>query len=140
MAYTALKPCMFAGTRFKVGETVPAELLQPGAEKNLVKMGILSNGLETEPVQVPVKKPEIVKVVPVNVEVDEGTLNLEITLEGIQQVVTVLTSTVSETEGLINRMVDNEALVLLHICDSRKTIKEAAENRAKALNSESGDV
>ena len=33
MAYTALKPCGFAGQKFKIGETIPEELILPGAAK-----------------------------------------------------------------------------------------------------------
>ena len=33
-------------------------------------------------------------------------------------------------------MEDGDALILVHIVDSRKAVKAAAEERAKALNSE----
>ena len=33
-------------------------------------------------------------------------------------------------------MTDGEALILLHLADSRKSIKAAAETRAKALSKE----
>ena len=42
MAYTAIKPCRFAGQTYRIGEEVPAEVIQPGAAKNLVKMGIIA--------------------------------------------------------------------------------------------------
>lgn len=42
MAYTALKPCRFAGQSFRIGESVPVEVIQPGAAKSLVKMGVIA--------------------------------------------------------------------------------------------------
>lgn len=139
MAYTALKPCCFAGKRFKVGENVPAELIQPGAEKNLVKMGVLSAGKDggnTQPAKVAPVAPEVVSVA---VKADGNTLGLKVTPKGIQDVFSVLTSTVSETEKIIGSMSENDALILLHLADSRKAVKEAAQARGKKL-AESGEA
>ena len=35
---------------------------------------------------------------------------------------------------MVEKMTDGDALILLHLADSRKTIKTAAEDRAKALS------
>ncbi len=42
MAYAALKPCCFAGQRFWIGETVPAELVLPEMARRLIQMGKLA--------------------------------------------------------------------------------------------------
>ena len=138
MAYTALKPCKFAGQGFRVGEIVPDELVHPGAGKNLIKAGVLATleSQQTHEVKTAPVAPEIVSVA---VKTDEGTITLDVTAEGVQDIVSVLTSKVSETEKVIDNMTDNDDLILLHLCDSRKAIKEAAETRAKKL-SESGEA
>ena len=138
MAYTALKPCKFAGQGFRVGEIVPDELVHPGAGKNLIKAGVLATleSQQTHEVKTAPVSPEIVSVA---VKTDEGTITLDVTAEGVQEIVSVLTSKVSDTEKVIDNMTDNDALILLHLCDSRKAIKEAAETRAKKL-SESGEA
>lgn len=133
MAYTALKPCCFAGKRFKVGENVPAELLQPGAEKNLVKMGVLANGIEATEKKVVKMSQKASELVSVQVKADGNVLTLQVTPKGLQDIFTVLTSTVGETEQVIAAMSDNDALILLHLSDTRKAIKEAAQARGKAL-------
>ncbi len=139
MAYTALKPCCFADKRFKVGETVPDELIQPGAEKKLVKMGILAKSEYVNTsgqAKISPKAPELVSV---QVKADGNLLTLQVTPKGIQDVFTVLTSTVGETEKVIGGMTENDALILLHLADQRKAIKEAAQARGKKLT-ESGEA
>lgn len=136
MVYTALKPCSFAGQSFKIGELVPDEVIQPGAGKNLVKMGVLAAG---EAVEAQTGEPfEPVDVVKVAIKHDGETIVLDVTADGIQDVFSVLTSKVAEVDHIIDNMDDPEALILLHASDSRKAVKEAAETRAKKL-SESGE-
>lgn len=136
MAYTALKPCKFAGQEFRVGDAVPEEIVQPGAAKNLIKAGVIASADTTPQGKTAQAAPDSVSL---GVKVDEGTMVLNVSTEGLQDVVSVLTSKVADTEKVIGNMTDNDALILLHLCDNRKAIKEAAESRAKALN-ESGEA
>ena len=137
MAYVALKPCCFAGTRFKIGDIVPDEVIHPGAAKNLVKMNVIAaHGTDATPAErAPAHIESKTKIV---VRVEEGDMPLELTNDGLQAIFDVLGGNVSEAETIIEQMTDGDALILLHISDSRKTIKEAAETRAKALNEADG--
>lgn len=133
MAYVALKPCCFAGQRFKIGESVPDELIHPGAVNNLVKMQIIAEQdgtttKETDNIQPP--------AITIDIHAEEGDLPLELTNEGLQAVFDVLTGKTAEAEAVIERMTDGDALILLHISDSRKAVKAAAEARAKAISRE----
>ena len=135
MAYVALKPCRLAGQDFKIGEEIPDGIVHPGAANNLVKMQVIAdadNG--TKPVVE--QKSTISLVIPVK----EGNLPLEVSSEGIQAVFTVLTGKADEAEATIEQMTDGDALILLHLADSRRTIQKAAEARAKALNDPEGKV
>ena len=134
MAYVAIKPCRFGGQSFRIGDVVPSELLHKGAVKNLLKMGRIAaeNGeIASEPVNESPNNP-----ITVVIRAEEGDMPLELTAEGLQAVFDVLTSTATQAEPVIGSMTDGDALILLHLSDSRKTIKEAAEARAKALNAE----
>lgn len=133
MAYVALKPCCFAGIRFKIGETVPDELLHPGAAKNLVKMNVIAAQDHEATPAATTATPADSKI-EVIVHAEEGDMPLELTKDGLQSIFDILSGTVSEAETIIEQMTDGDALILLHVSDSRKTIKEAAETRAKALN------
>ena len=132
MAYVALKPCCFAGQRFKIGESVPEDLVHPGAVNNLISMKLIAEqDGENKPATVvtPVAAPIIV-----NIRAEEGDMPLELTAEGLQSVFDVITGKPADAEAVINKMTDGDALILLHISDNRKAIKAAAEARAKALN------
>lgn len=135
MAYVAIKPCRFAGQSFRIGESVPAELIQPGAAKNLVKMGIIAEeygelAVASQDNNIEAKNAETTIVI----HAEEGDMPLNPTQEGLQAIFDVLTDNVSAAEQTINGMTDEDALILLHIADSRKSVKELAETRAKELN------
>ena len=140
MAYVALKPCCFAGHRFRIGETVPDELVHPGNANNAVKMGLIAEqageaGTPAKAPESPVNPPAATMTV--NIHAEEGDLPLDLTQEGLQAVVDVLTSNVDDAEPIIEAMTDGDALILLHLTDNRKSIKAAAEARAQALNEDS---
>lgn len=135
MAYIACKPCRFAGQSFKVGEIIPAVVLQPGASKNLVKMGIIAEEGGELLEAIPATTIEAPKTgTTITIHAAEGNLDLNLTQEGLQAIFDVLTANVSAAEPIINEMTDADALILLHISDSRKSVKELAETRAKALD------
>lgn len=133
MAFIALKPCKFAGQKFKIGDTVPGELILPGAAKNLVKMQILAPS-DSANVAVGGKSASLEAV-----EIIAGELTLGISKEGLQHIFDALTANVENAEKVVNEMTDGDALILLHMSDSRKSIKAAAEARAKALEEEKNE-
>lgn len=141
MAFIAVKPCKFAGQRFRIGEEIPADVIQPGAAKNLIKMGVIAERKDEYPTAEPdtitaVKIGEEIRMpdVEIIIHAEEGDMPLNPTTEGLQVIFDVLTSNVSDAEPIIKEMTDGDALILLHLADSRKSIKELAETRAKALN------
>jgi hypothetical protein len=134
MTYIALKPCRFAGQDFRIDDLIQGDLIHPGQVENLVKMGKIAkvnDGAEpASTIAIPAH------AFSVSVKVEEGDLVLEPTDEGVQAIFSVLTSEATEAKEIVKAMTDADALILLHVSDSRKTIKAAAEERAKALNAE----
>lgn len=137
MAYVAIKPCRFAGQAFRIGDSIPAELIQPGAAKNLVKMGIITSVSEPAAEQQEEWPKPLKDTTPIILHADEGDLILNVTGTGLQMVFDVLTVSVSKAENIIKDITDGEALILLHATDSRKTIKELAAAQAKEISKES---
>lgn len=129
MAYVAVKPCRFAGQSFRIGELVPVDSLQPGAAKNLVKMGVIAEG-EPEAAK-PTAEPELTDEIAIRINIHD--MPLDVTVDGLQAIFDVLSSTASEAENIIQEMTDEDALILLNASDSRKSIKSLTEERAKAL-------
>ena len=137
MPYIALKPCTFAGQRYKIGETVPDEVLHPGAIKNLVKMQIVTPADAITEAKTAQRGP--IPIPPINITIrrENGDIELNLSDIGLQQIFDVLTSNASNAEKIVKTISDGDALILLHMSDSRKTIKEAAEARAKELEEDS---
>lgn len=132
MAYIAQKPCRFAGQSFRVGEIVPADVMQPGAIRNLVKMGIISEeGVELLTASVETREEPKISI---TVLAGEDTMELNPTPEGLQSVFDVLTGNTTEAEATINAMTDVDALILLDLSDARKTVKGLTKSRAEALS------
>ena len=131
MAYIALKPCRFAGQAFKIGEAVPEKLVSPGAAKNLVKMGKISS---TDG-----EAPTGTSTASESVKISAGDMTLEISKDSLQLIFDALTANVENAEKIVKKMTDGDALILLHMSDSRKSIKAAAEARAIALEEQETD-
>lgn len=130
MKLIAQKPCCFGGKKFYIGDEVPAEfVLDPNAQK---KMGVLAVVECTAGAAIPAG----VHTMEVIVHDDEGDMPLSVTEAGMQAIFDVLTGKASDAAAIINDMTDGDALILLHISDNRKQVKEAAEARAKAISAE----
>ena len=139
MAYVALKPCRFAGQSFRIGEEIPGGIVHPGVANNLVKMQVIADTESGKTTITAVHEKKSLAIIPLFIKVEEGELPLEVTPEGLQAVVNILTGKSAEVEHIIAEMTDSDALILLHLADGRKTIKAAAEARAKALSTEEGE-
>ncbi len=137
MTYIALKPCRFAGQDFRIGDLIQGDLIHPGQVENLVNMKKIAKANDEAETANPIVIPA--PAFNIAVKVEDGDLMLEPTEEGIQDIFSVLTSKATEAEEIVKTMTDADALILLHMSDSRKTIKAAAEERAKALDAEKGE-
>lgn len=139
MEYVALKYTRFGGLDFKVGETIPEELVDPAAAETLKKAHVIVvKGSEDAPTAQEAEP--ALSTITINVHAEEGDLALDLTQEGLQAFVDVITAKAADAETIIETMTDSDALILLDIADSRKSIKQAAKERALALNlSEAGE-
>lgn len=133
MKLIARKPCSFAGKKFYIGDEVPVEsVLDPKAQETLGVLAIVAD----EAAPVPEEVHNEVDTMAVTVRAKDGDMTLNLTREGLQAVVDVLTVKPADAETIIKKMEDGDALILVHIVDSRKAVKAAAEERAQALNTE----
>ena len=134
MKLIAKKPCGFGGKKFYIGDEIPAEyVLNPKAQEKLGNLVIVNDEAVAPAPADPVPPVEAMEVI---IHAEEGDLSLNLTKDGLQAVVDVITSKAADAKPIIDQMTDGDALILLHIADNRKEIKTAAENRAKALSPE----
>lgn len=136
MKLIAKKPCSFGGKKFFIGDEIPPEyVINPKAQEQSGVLTIVSGAADTNVGHTePVKNVVTVEKAPIVIKTEEGDLPLEVSLKGLNEVFAVLTGTVADAEPIVEQMEDGDALILLHLSDSRKTIREIAEDRAKALN------
>ena len=131
MKLIAKKPCSFGGKQFYIDDEIPAEIvLDPKAQE---KRGVLvCVDAQGQPQPEPQLAPA--RTVNISVSTDDGQpIDLDVYPEGLNEVFAALMSNATTAEEIVNQMTDGDALILLHMTDSRKSIKAAAEARAKAL-------
>ena len=146
MKLIAKKPCSFGGKKFYIGDVIPGELiLNPRKMEKADIITIVNDGaapaaiLPDEPsdttavVILPDEPGDTTAVVPLVIPGKDGVVSLELTAEDIQTVMDVLTDTAENAEKRIEQIDSDDILFLLNAADYRKTVKNAAKARAKAL-------
>lgn len=133
MKLIAKKPCSFGGKRFYIGDEIPVELVHdPKTQEKYGNLSIVKGNADS-----PGESTSSISLV---IPGMDGGLNLELSPEGLQTVVNVLTGTADDAKPIIEQMTDGDALILLHATDNRKAVKNAAEDRAKALSETQEDA
>lgn len=133
MKLIAKKPCSFGGERFYIGDEIPVELVQE--PKTQEKYGILAIVEGDAVTPAPTVSPIVVSdpVLNICVRVGDEEMNLEPTDDGLQDIFNVLIGEADAAIATINKMTDNDALILIHMAERRVTIKKAAKARAEKL-------
>jgi len=72
-------------------------------------------------------------VLTICVQVGDEEMELEPTDDGLQDIFNVLISDPTSAIAIIDKMTDNDSLILLHLAERRVTVKKAARVRAEEL-------
>ena len=120
MGYTCLKMATFGGVKYRPGDVVEAEMIQPGSARAMQDMGIIAEFQDLE-----VGKIEALTL-PITAE--GGVVELDATPDAVVQAVCILQQR-AEVE-------DQSVLILVNACDSRKSVKTAAKERGVFLEDE----
>ena len=139
MKLIAKKPCSFGGERFYIGDEIPVNLVKE--PKTQEKYGILSI-LEGDAVTpAPTVNATVVSdpVLTISVCVNGEQMDLEPTDDGLQDIFNALISGADDAIAIVNKMNDNDALILLHLSERRTTVQKAAKARAEKLQESAGD-
>lgn len=138
MKLIAKKPCSFGGEKFYVGDEIPVEyVLNPKLQE---QMGVLTivyvdgSGSDCDADGHPIVIAD--PTFSILVKTSDGEMELEPTDDGMQDIFTVLIGRAEDAAPIIEQMDDGDSLILLHLADSRKSVKALAEARAKALEAE----
>lgn len=133
MKLIAKKPCSFGGEQFYIGDEIPVELVkEPKTQEKYGNLVILEGDAVTPDPQV---SPIVVSdpVLTICVKVGDEAMDLEPTDDGLQDIFNVLISDPTAAIAIIDKMTDNDALILIHLAERRVTVKKAAKVRAEEL-------
>ena len=139
MKLIAKKPCSFGGERFYIGDEIPVELVQnPKTQEKYGVLAILEGDAVTP---APTVSPIVIAdpVLTICVRIGDEEMELEPTDDGLQDIFNALISEPAAAIGIIDKMTDNDSLILLHMSDRRATVKKAAKSRAEELQESAGD-
>lgn len=128
-AYTCLKPARFAGVDYVPGDTVPAEAIPVNRVGAVIRLGLIA---ETQQVEAPAAA-QAPASFGIPIVIDGNAEELQVTPETVTEAVTVLQMTAENAAKHIAEITDATALIVIDACDSRKTVKKAAADRAAAL-------
>ena len=134
MKLVANKPCTLSGKKYFIGEEVPVEEVVDYA--SLVKMGLLSVIHDAVPADNLEECVAMVGEVSFSIPIVKGheTIDLDVTEPQMQDAVKTMQMNADVAIAHIRGDVeDNITLIVINALDSRKTVKEAAESKAKAL-------
>lgn len=136
MKLFAKKPCSFNGNKFFIGEEIPAELVLDAKQQEM--MGVITIADDDSAVECTPHTGVVTFGVPVHSA--DGDISLSVTNDELTVFTDILQIGVktAEEKQKISDMVQNinseDLLIMLSALDGRKFVKEAAEERAKALN------
>lgn len=130
--FIALKPCSFAGQRFLTGETIPVELVHPDAVRRLKRQRILVEA-DGETQKVTVQAPEGKQLFTVPILTKDGTLPVELPAEDLETLFMVLQKNADKAGEIVAEQTNKDLLLCIHALDGRKTVQNAAKEKATAL-------
>lgn len=133
MKLIAKKPCSFGGEQFYIGDEIPVELVRnPETQEKYGTLTIVKGDTETSGSAV---APIVIAdpVLTIHVRLGDEEMELEPTDDGLQDIFNVLIGEANAGVATINKMTDNDSLILLHLCDRRATVQKAAKARAEEL-------
>ena len=140
MAYTVLKPINIGGKRRIIGEILNDSDVATGRVYSLLKSGYISE-LKTIPEVVNENIKEGIDVaelkqltINIPIKQSDGVFEIEVALEDVVEVFTILQSKVEEATERIKQIEKEEVLILIDATDSRKSVKVAAAEQAKKIN------
>lgn len=135
MALIAKKPCSFGGKDFFIGDEIPEELVNDPAYQE--QLGVLAHvdesswmtGTDKGTLSIPIIK-----------DVDADTaevLDIKLSEGEVQQVFAILQMDEEHAVEAIERVEEENTLIVVHACDSRLACKNAAKQRAETLTNNS---
>ena len=133
--YICIKGLSLSGIEYEPGDHIPAEAVLPSRVRALVNQKYITAqaGAADAPPEEPQERPEEPAPIVIPLTRDGGVYEVVAAPASIVAAACALQLTAEDAAEHIKAMDDETAIILIHALDSRKTVKAAAEARAKEL-------
>lgn len=143
MSYICRKTLTISGVLYNPGDIIEDGVILPDRIRSLKTIGMISEMGDYS--DIPAAKPSVVTVsedtntIDISVKVEKGNIELPMTAEEIKKVFSVLQMNNTDSVNSIKDIESENVLILIHAIDSRKSVQNAAKERAGIINSIEGD-
>ena len=143
MSYICRKTLTISGVLYNPGDIIEDGVILPDRIRSLKTIGMISEMGENG--DIPAAKPSDVSVsedtntIDISVKVEKGYIELPMTAEEIKKVFSVLQMNNTDSVNSIKEIESENVLILIHAIDGRKSVQNAAKERAGIINSIEGD-
>ena len=139
MSYVCMKTLNISGKTYKPGEIILDGEILPNRIRSLKTVGMISevgedNGAPAVNLQSVTSVPELSTIL-IPVKGENGDISLNVTPQEVQEVFSLLQMNAGEGIAEIGKVESDNVLILIHATDTRKTIQNAAKERADILSS-----
>ena len=139
MSYLCRKGLNISGVAYKPGDVIPDGVILPNRVRTLTAVGMISEVAENTETPVVNSQPVVpvpeLSTITIPVKGENGDITLEVTPEEVQEVFSLLQMTANEGITAIGKIESDNVLILIHATDTRKTMQNAAKERADILSS-----
>lgn len=113
MDYIALRPCTFAGNRYRIGETIPGDAVMDG--KRQIALGTLAAHREAD-------------AGATDIAITIGGAQISLTPDELQTVFDILQATAGDAAAAIQEETRENVRQVIAACDSRRSVKTALKD------------
>lgn len=146
MQYVCIKQLTAGKKTYYPGDIIPDHVILPERSRKLIRNGYLSE-CNNDAIQIPIAEAihplaaeDSISMFPIKIH-GEGSKEIELflSLDELQRVFSILQMSAEEGVKQIAKVKSENALVLLHASDNRRTIKNAAKEQAEKVFSTKGE-
>ena len=123
-AYIAVKPCSFAGVRYRIGDTIPDGAILPGAIRRLRTEGVIA---EADAGLLLPASPSLEKEVEIPLVAKDEDIKLKMTVEELIKVVEIAQMNEDDIIAQLQSIEKEEQLILIDALAKSDAVFEAAK-------------
>lgn len=136
MQYLCVLKLTLGGKAYYPGDVIPDGVILPARASKLIQNGYIAEAGSLGTVEAAEETGKV--MVPVIMEGENDSaevLNVPLTEAELQHILVIMQMEAKAGVKEVSRVDSEDALIVLHACDSRKSVKEAAQKRAGTLSS-----